>query len=61
MQDRLRDHALALPGVRPGVSQVSVPGTVAFYLDESVEESRLPNMIGGEWGHIHPTTTAACT
>ena len=54
LQDRLRDHALALPGVRPGPSQVSVPGAVAFYLDEPVEESRVPKLFGGEWGHIHP-------
>lgn len=54
LQDRLRDHALALPGVRPGPSQVSVPGAVAFYLDEPMEESLLPNLFGGEWGHIHP-------
>ena len=54
LQDRLRDHALALPGVRPGRSQVSVPGTVAFFLDEPVEKSLLPNLFAGEWGHIHP-------
>lgn len=54
LQDRLRDHALSLPGVRPGVSQVSVPGTVVFFLHESTEPTSMPNMFGGEWGHIHP-------
>lgn len=54
LQDGLRDHALTLPGVRRGLSQVSVPGAVAFYLDETFEPSTMPNLIGGEWGHIHP-------
>lgn len=54
LQDRLRDHALSLPGVRRGESNVSVPGAVAFYLDDPVEPSRMPNLFGGEWGHIHP-------
>lgn len=34
LQDRLRDHALGLPGVRRGNSNVSVPGAVAFFLDQ---------------------------
>jgi hypothetical protein len=54
LQDRLRDHALSLPGTRRGLSQVSVPGAVAFYLDDPVEPSAMPNIFGGEWGHIHP-------
>ncbi len=54
LQDRLRDHALALPGVRPGPSQVSVPGAVAFYLDEPADVPSIPRLAGGEWGHIHP-------
>lgn len=54
MQDRLRDHALSLPSVRSGTSQVSVPGTVAFFLDNAEEEPELPDVLGGEWGHIHP-------
>lgn len=54
LQDRLRDHALSLPGVRRGLSRVSVPGSVAFYLDEPVEPTSMPNLFGGEWGHIHP-------
>lgn len=54
LQERLRDHALALPGVRRGRSQVSVPGAIAFYLDEPAEEPQLPDLFGGEWGHIHP-------
>lgn len=54
LQDRLRDHALSLPGVRAGASQVSVPGTVAFFLDAPPEQPTLPDLLGGEWGHIHP-------
>lgn len=54
LQIRLRDHVLALPGVRSGTSQVSVPGAVAFYLDEPGNEPQLPDLFGGEWGHIHP-------
>lgn len=54
LQDRLRDHALSLPGVRRGLSQFSVPGAVAFYLDDQVEAPAVPNVFGGEWGHIHP-------
>ena len=54
MQDRLRDHALSLPGVRRGVSNVSVPGAVAFFLEEPVQPPAIPDLFGGEWGHIHP-------
>lgn len=54
LQDRLRNHALALPGVSPGVSQVSVPGSVAFFLTAPAEQPVLPDVLGGEWGHIHP-------
>ena len=54
LQDRLRDHALSLPGVRAGVSRVSVPGTVAFYLDDPLHPAAMPNFFAGEWGHIHP-------
>lgn len=54
LQDRLRDHALALPGVSRGSSQVSVPGAVAFYLNAPPEPPTLPAILGGEWGHIHP-------
>lgn len=54
LQDRLRDHALSLPGVRGGRSNVSVPGAVAFFLDEPPRPATLPDLFGGEWGHIHP-------
>lgn len=54
-QDRLRDHALALPGVRRGRSTVSVPDAVAFFLDAPPREPDLPNMFHAEWGHIHPS------
>jgi hypothetical protein len=54
LQDRLRDHALSLPGVRAGRSNVSVPGAVAFFLDEPPRPAELPDLFGGEWGHIHP-------
>lgn len=54
LQDRLRDHALSLPGVRPGTSRVSVPGAIAFYLEEPINPTTMPNFFGGEWGHIHP-------
>lgn len=55
LQDRLRDRALALPGVRRGLSNVSVPGAVAFFLDEPVGPLAVPDLFGGEWGHIHPS------
>lgn len=54
LQDRLREHALALPGVSRGTSQVSVPGAIAFFLSTPPEPPRLPDILGGEWGHIHP-------
>lgn len=54
LQDRLRDHALSLPGVRRGRSNVSVPGAVAFFLDDPPRPATLPDVFGGEWGHIHP-------
>lgn len=54
MQERLLEHALSLPRVRRGPSRVSVPGAVAFYLDQPFGEPALPDLFGGEWGHIHP-------
>lgn len=54
LQAQLRDHALSLPGVRRGESRISVPGTIAFFLDEPVESPTIPDILGGEWGHIHP-------
>lgn len=54
VQDALAAHALSLPGVRPGPSQVSVPGSVAFYLDEPINPPTMPALFVGEWGHIHP-------
>jgi hypothetical protein len=53
LQDRLRDHALALPGVRRGRSNVSVPDSIAFFLDTPLTAPVLPSQIGGEFGHIH--------
>ena len=54
LQDRLRDHALSLPGVVAGPSQVSVPGAIAFLLDQPVNPPTIPSILGAEWGHIHP-------
>src|SRR5256885_9568893 len=54
LQDRLRDHALSLPGVRGGRSNVSVPGAVAFFLDDPPRPAAVPDLFGREWGHIHP-------
>jgi hypothetical protein len=54
LQDRLRDRALSLPGVRGGHSNVSVPGAIAFFLDQPSRPATLPDLFGGEWGHIHP-------
>lgn len=54
MQDKLRDHALSLPRVRRGVSNVSVPGAVALFLDRPVQPPAIPDLFGGEWGHIRP-------
>jgi len=53
LQDRLRDYALSLPGVRGGPSNVSVPGAVAFFLDDPPNRPALESLFG-EWGHIHP-------
>lgn len=54
LQDRLREHALSLPGVRSGRSKVSVPGAIAFFLDQPTRTPDLPDLFDGEWGHIHP-------
>lgn len=54
LQDRARDYALSLPGVRRGESRVSVPGAIAFYLDAPPAAAAIPDILGGEWGHIHP-------
>jgi hypothetical protein len=54
LQDQLRDHALSLPGVRTGARKVSVPGAVAFFLDKPPRPAAMPDLFGGEWGHIHP-------
>lgn len=54
LQDRLRDHALSLPGVVSGMSHVSVPGSIAFLLNEPPEAPTIPALLGAEWGHIHP-------
>jgi hypothetical protein len=54
LQDAVRDHALSLPGVRQGRSNVSVPGAIAFFLDAPPRPAALPDLFGGEWGHIHP-------
>lgn len=54
LQDQLRDHALSLPGVIRGESRVSVPGAIAFYLPAPVRPAAIPDILGGEWGHIHP-------
>jgi Family of unknown function (DUF5519) len=54
LQDRLRDHALSLPGVRAGRGNVSVPGAIAFFLDDPPRQAAVPDLFAGEWGHIHP-------
>lgn len=54
LQQRVRDHALTLPGVRRGSSGVSVPGSVAFFRDAPPNDPQIPNLFGNEWGHIHP-------
>lgn len=55
LQQRLLEHALSLPRVRRGPSRVSVPGAIAFFLDQPFAEPELPDLFGGEWGHIHPS------
>lgn len=40
--------------MRRGDSQISVPGAVAFYLDDPVETPTIRNPFGAEFGHIHP-------
>jgi hypothetical protein len=50
LQDRLRDHALSLPGVRGGRSNVSVPGAVAFFLDDPPRPPARPPL-ASRWGH----------
>lgn len=54
LQAKVRNHALSLPGVRPGKSNVSVPGATAFFLDRPPGIPQVPDLFGGEWGHIHP-------
>jgi Family of unknown function (DUF5519) len=54
LQDQLREYVLSLPGVRAGASNVSVPGAVAFFLDDPPRPVAVPDLFGGEWGHIHP-------
>ena len=54
LQDRLRDYALSLPGVRGGPSEVAVAGSIAFFLDEPPNPPLVPSRLGCEWGHIHP-------
>lgn len=54
LQVRVREHALALPNVRKGPSNLSVPGAIAFFLDRPPREPDLPDLFAGEWGHIHP-------
>lgn len=54
MQNRLRDYALSLPGVRKGPSKLSVPGTVAFFLDHPSLTPLISDW-DWEWGHIHPS------
>jgi hypothetical protein len=40
--------------VRGGRSNVSVPGAVAFFLDEPPRPATVPDLFRGEFGHIHP-------
>jgi hypothetical protein len=73
LQDRLRDYALSLPGVRGGPSNVSVPGAVAFFLDHPPPPPPPGCILGGGGPHQRwivssasgatsiRTTTAACT
>ena len=61
LQDRLRDHALSLPGVRRGPSNVSVPGAVAFFLDRPPNPPACPTCSAASGGASTRTRTAACT
>lgn len=56
LQDRVREYALSLRGVRPGTSHVSVDGTVAFFLDAPPMKPAITSIFGDEFGHIHPTS-----
>jgi len=61
LQDQLRDHALSLPGVRAGTSNVSVPGAVAFFLDQPPRRQRYPMCSAASGATSIPATTEACT
>lgn len=55
MQDALFARAAALPGVVVDESQVSVPGTRAFYLEpRAAGGPRAAFLMGGEFAHLHP-------
>ncbi len=40
--------------MRRARSNVSVPGAVAFFLDDPPNQLLVADLFGGEWGHIHP-------
>jgi hypothetical protein len=56
LQRELATRALALPGVRGTGSLVSVPGALAFVLDEeSAGGPREAFQAGREFAHLHPS------
>lgn len=52
--ESLARRIFGLPGVRRGPSGVSVPGTSAAILDDSVPTSGDAFLVGREFAHIHP-------
>lgn len=55
VHEQLARRALALPGVRPGPSLVSVPGALAFVLDEALAGGPADAFQAGfEFAHLHP-------
>jgi len=51
----------SLPGVRAGATNVSVPGAVAFFVNQPPRPAAVPDLFGGEWAISIPATMAACT
>lgn len=55
LQQALFERARALPGVRVGPSQISVPGARAFFVDPAMAKLQPDaSMVGLEFAHLHP-------
>jgi len=54
LQEELFARAVALAGVTPGESLVSVPGARAFHMPGCSHENAGAFMLGCEFAHLHP-------